>query len=151
MRVYIAATAKDLSAAELTPARVHAVTPAVQAELPGEDEEMLELVAFLAAADESVILVAERSDRPRRVVIAADVDARGLAPAEDPEDIATAMLPQGPIGWDAIAAIHVDDAFAESTVAKAARGDEQSADDLAEIDLAWYDATERVDAREFLG
>lgn len=150
MRVYIAATARDLSADELAPTRVHAVTPAVHAELPDEDEEMLELVAFLAAADESVILIGERSERPRRVVISADVDTRALAPSGDPEDLATVMVPAGPVGWHTVAAIHVDDADAEERVAAAAAGDGQAADEVSEIDLAWYDASEREDARDFL-
>ena len=151
MRVYLAATAADLSAPELLPERVHAVTPAVRAELPEEDEEMLELVAFLAAADESVVLVGARGDRPRRVVISADLDARALAPSEDPENIATAMVPAGPVAWDAVAAIHVDDADAEARVSAAAGGDGAAADEVAEIDLAWYDVSEVAELRSLLG
>lgn len=142
MRVYVPATASDLLRDELAVEQVHAVTAAARVELPGEDEEMLELVAFLAAADESVVLVGERGDRPRRVVVSADLDARELELAPG-DAVATAMIPAGPISWDSVAAIHVDDAGAEEQVAAAAAGDGEAADLVAEIDLAWYDATER--------
>lgn len=151
MRVYLPATASDLAADELLPERVHAVTAAVHAELPDEDEEMLELVAFLAAADESVVLVGQRGDRPRRVVISADLDPRGLALSDDPEDPATVMVPAGPVRWADVAAIHVDDEAAEEHVTAASTGDSEAADLVAEIDLTWYDVTERDEAKLFLG
>ncbi|MGM0385641.1 MAG: DUF6912 family protein [Actinomycetota bacterium] len=142
MRVYLPATASDLAATELRPAVVHAVTPALRTELPGEDEETLELVAFLAAADDSVRLVAERSAPPRRVVLAAEIPDADLAPGS-PDALETVRLPRGPLPWDTVVSIHVDEPDAAPQVAAAAAGDEAAFDALGEQDLQWFDVTER--------
>lgn len=142
MRVYLPATATDLVARELRPAVVHAVTPALRGELPGEDTETLELVAFLAAADDSVRLIADRAAPPRRVVLAADVPDTALA-AASPDALETVRIPRDPIPWDAVVSIHVDEPDAAAQVAAAAAGDEGAFDALGERDLLWFDVTER--------
>lgn len=143
MRVYVPATAHDLSRPELRPARVHAVTPAVRAELPGEDEETLELVAFLAAADDSVRLLAGQGAPPRRVVLAADLPGSRLRPGGE-DELETVMVPVGDLAWDVVKSIHVDEADASAQVAAAAAGDEEAFDALGERDLLWFDVTERA-------
>ncbi len=150
MRVYIPATRHDLDADVLEPLRVHAVTPQLQEELADDDEEVLELVAFLAAADESVQLIAERNDLARRVVISADVEPGGLVPPAAGE-LETILLPTWSIRWEQVAAIHADDALASDDVAAAAQGDDDAFERLGEHEMLWYDATERDDLRAQLG
>jgi hypothetical protein len=106
MRVYLPAVAADLTE-DLRPPLVHAVTPAVRAEFPGEDEETLELIAFLAAADDSVRLIAERSAPPRRVVLAADGPVLPSNPGGE-DELATVLVPDGPCPWDSVVSIHVE-------------------------------------------
>ena len=55
MRIYLPATAADLSAAEISPRTAHAATQALVAALPEEDEEGLEVSASLCAADSSLV------------------------------------------------------------------------------------------------
>lgn len=141
MRVYLPATLRDLAAAVLEPFRVHGVTPALRRELSEDDDEMLELVAFLAAADDSVRLISERGDRPLRIVIAADVPDPELGPAGEHE-IETALEPRLPIPWELVAAVHVDEEAAGDEVAAAAGGDEAAFERLGERELLWYDASE---------
>ncbi len=118
------------------------MTPALRGELPGEDTETLELVAFLAAADDSVRLIAARAAPPRRVVLAADVPDTALASAS-PDALETVRIPRDPISWDAVVSIHVDEPDAAAQVAAAAAGDEGAFDALGERDLLWFDVTER--------
>nr|NLD41192.1 hypothetical protein [Actinomycetales bacterium] len=150
MRVYLPATLQDLAAAALEPARVHGVTPALRRELSEDDDEMLELVAFLAAADDSVRLVSERGDRPLRIVIAADVPDPELGPAGE-QEIETALAPRLPIRWELVAAVHADEEAAEGEVAAAAGGDEAAYERLGERELLWYDAAELDQLRAQLG
>ncbi|HHW82893.1 MAG TPA: hypothetical protein GX743_03580 [Actinomycetales bacterium] len=150
MRIYLPATLEDLSADTLVAARVHAVTAQLRRELPDDDEEMLELVAFLAAADDSVRLIAERGASPRRLVISADVLDGSVGPAPS-EDIETALIPGGPVPWELVVAVHVDDAEASEEVSAAAAGDEGAFDALGERELLWYDASELEELRAELG
>lgn len=151
MRIYIAATAADLRADELRPATVHAVTEGLRAALPGDDEETLELIALLAAADESVHLIGARGDVPRRVVLAADLPDELLGRA--PEDaIETALVPSAPVPWAHVVSVHVDEEEARDEVAAAAAGDADAFERSGERDLLWFDVTERDDvARDLLG
>lgn len=141
MRIYIPATAADLRG-PLEPNHVHAVTPGLRAALPGEDEETLELVAFLAAADDSLRLVAGRGAVPRRVVVSADVAGDALTQPGD-EAIETALVPSGPIPWSAVVSIHVDDPGARAEIAAAAGGDADAFERAGELDMLWFDVTER--------
>ncbi|QQO78302.1 hypothetical protein [Actinomyces sp. HMT897] len=147
MRVYLPATAADLTAPALSPRTAHAATAALAAALPEEDQEGLEVSASLCAADSSLV----RLSRPeadgladRRVVIAADVvpeHVRELAPDED-------VLPgtvqvTAPVPWDDVASLLVDEAAAEADVRAARGGDEAAFERAAEADLLWYDVCER--------
>lgn len=147
MRVYLPATAADLTAPALSPRTAHAPTASLAAALPEEDQEGLEVSASLCAADSSLV----RLSRPeadglvdRRVVIAADVvpeHVRELAPDED-------VLPgtvqvTAPVPWDDVASLLVDEAAAEADVRAARGGDEAAFERAAEADLLWYDVCER--------
>lgn len=143
MRVYIPATREDLHADDLAPELVHAVTPALRALSPEEDEEVLEAVAYLAAADDSTRLVGARSSVPQRVVLAADVPASSLLSPTGPA-LETALAPAGPIPWDAVVSVHVDEVAARPEIAAAARGDEAAFERSVDLDLLWFDATERA-------
>lgn len=140
MRVYLPATLADLAADSLTSSRpAHALTAALRAALPGEDDEGLELSAFLAAADASAALVGERGDAPYRVVVSAEVDA--AAPAEK------ALLPSevvlvGEVRWSEVVSVHVDAPETAQDVALAAAGDSDALDRAAEADLLWHDVSE---------
>ena len=61
MRIYIPATAADLSAPESSARPAHAATAQLARALPEEDEEGLEMLASLCAADASLVLLAEPS------------------------------------------------------------------------------------------
>ncbi|MHB1064740.1 MAG: DUF6912 family protein [Georgenia sp.] len=145
MRVYLPATAADLHESPITARWAHAVTTALRGELPDEDEEGLEITASLAAADDSVRLVATTGGVPRRVVVAADVpDGSVRAPEVLAEDqLPTAVELVGPVGWDVVVAILVDEARAAADVAAAAAGDDVAFERAAERDLLWYDVIER--------
>lgn len=62
MRIYVPVTAADLVADELSPRQVHGVTAAQQAEFPAADQEYLELVATVYAADDAMDLLAEQRE-----------------------------------------------------------------------------------------
>ncbi|MFC7406360.1 DUF6912 family protein [Georgenia alba] len=155
MRIYLPATAGDLADdAGVTPRWAHTVTGALRREMPDEEDEGLEMTATLAAADDSVRLLAGavRADTassllvPRRVVAAADVPDDAVAPAgADGDRLPTAVRLRETVTWDHVVALLVDEAAAEEDVAAAAAGDEEALERSAERDLLWYDVTERVD------
>ena len=64
MRIYLPASLDQLDPASgpLTARRAHAVTPALRAMFSDEDDEGLEYAAQLAAADDSLELLADRPD-----------------------------------------------------------------------------------------
>lgn len=144
MRIYVPATIGDLrDPAGLGPRGAHALTGALRAALAGEDDEAGEFQALLAAAAASVDLLAERPDEPAlRVVVAADVD--GVQPDPRAAQPSAVRAPQVP--WDAVVSFHVDDPddpAAHDLVRRAARGEAGARDAAEDLDLLWYDVTER--------
>jgi hypothetical protein len=159
MRVYLPTTLTALPAVlkegELGPAPLHgyAVTPALREAYASGDEEELEYVAMLAAARESVRLLAADPEPPRR---------RAVLAAEVPDDDVTWMVQTGfpgegepaavsvgtVIPVSKVAAGHVDDVAAEADVAAAAdasaladAGDEDAqftVDGAEGHELGWY-------------
>ena len=101
MRIYIPATAADLSAPEISACSAHAATAQLVRVLPEEDEEGLEMSASLCAADASLVLLAEPSAdgaADRRIVIAADVDAKAVRElAIGPDALPETMELLGPV------------------------------------------------------
>lgn len=142
MRIYLPATASELSAPDGLQARAaHAVTPALRQAAPGESEEDLEVAAFLEAADASLARLSTE-DPPLRVVVSADV---GTAP---PTDEALTEVSAPAVAWDAVVSIHVDDPSdgeTQNLVRAAVGGDESAIEAAADLDLLWYDATERTE------
>lgn len=167
MRIYVPATLDELEGAVISTAgarwdvparRAHAVTPALVRELPDEDDESREYEAFLAAADDSLVLVASRRTAvPLRVVVSVDVpDAEVTVPdgADEPSAVDVAAL----TGVAAVA-VHVDEPEAAPDVrAVLAAADEENDAERAgaasetaldaalqrvtDRDLLWYDPTE---------
>ncbi|WP_172119733.1 DUF6912 family protein [Actinomyces faecalis] len=155
MRIYLPATAADLSADEISPRTAHAATAALAAALPDEDEEGLEVSASLCAADSSLVRLAEPEAvgaADRRVVVAADVEAaqvRELAVEGDvlPGTVEVVAV----VSWDEVAALLVDDVEAEADVRLARTGDEEAFERAADADLLWFDVSEREHLAAQLG
>ncbi|WP_315097577.1 DUF6912 family protein [uncultured Cellulomonas sp.] len=145
MRIYLPASLDQLgtSAGPLAARRVHAVTPALRALFPDEDDEGLEFAAQLAAADDSLELLATRPDAPQlRLVVSADVPDAVLQPLTDEEDVPSAVELVAEVEQSDVICVHVDEPGASADVVRAAHGDEDAVDRLDERDLLWYDATE---------
>lgn len=147
MRIYLPATAADLAADTLTARRAHAATASLQAALPEEDEEGLEVSASLCAADASVMLLAEPEAAglvDRRIVIAADVDSEDVRELPVDDDILPGTVEVTvEVAWDQVAAILMDEAAIEADVKLAREGDEEALERTADADLLWFDVVER--------
>jgi hypothetical protein len=134
-RVYLPATAADLDALAdgrpLGPAPVaaHAVTPALGRPGLTTDEEELEHLAWVAAAEEAAGVAAGG----RRVVVSADVEAGSVSHPTSPEVPSRVELTE-PVLRRQVVSIHVDE--------------DPGAEDPA--DLLWYDVTELDDVRALL-
>jgi hypothetical protein len=158
MRVYLPTTLTALPAmlkeGELGPVPLHgyAVTPALREAYASGDEEELEYVAMLAAARESVRLLAADPEVPRRrVVLAADVpddNVAWIAYDDDPAAVSVGAV----IAAGKVVSGHVDDVAAEADVAAAAdasaladAGDEDAqftVDGAEGHELGWYASQE---------
>ncbi|PWD52150.1 hypothetical protein C8046_17365 [Serinibacter arcticus] len=148
MRLYVPAVLSDLAAPELTPRPACAVTPALRSALPEEDEEGLELSAFLSAADLAVLRLADAADAlpavPRRVVVALEVPDTtplGAVPG-DLVELASVVGEIPATGWSAVVSIHVDEPEAADAV-RAALTDDAAFEELGEVDLLWFHPSER--------
>jgi hypothetical protein len=158
MRVYLPSTlltlAEDLKNGEIapTPARAFAVTPALREAYASGDEEELEYVATIAAARQSLRLLADDPSAPRRrVVLAVDVPEREVSWSPDGDEPASVLIVV-PVPVAAVVSGHVDTAEAEADVAAAADAiaDADAGDEDAEFtvdgaeghELAWYAAQE---------
>ena len=164
MRIYVPATLDELTGAAVTaggarwdlPARVvHAVTPALAAAYPEDDDEGHEYAAFLAAADDSLALVAARPAAvPLRAVVSLDVPDGVVTPAraEPGADTAESAVEAAAVPGVEIVAVHVDEPEAAAdvrAVLAAADGPDDQDDALdaalervTDRDLLWYDPTE---------
>jgi hypothetical protein len=157
VRVYLPATTTVLrslvEAGQLgpPPLTAFAVTPALREWYLDDDIEALEYAAMLEAARASLrLLDADPQAQRRRVVVSADVPDGEVAIRDD-VDRGVVML-AAPVALAAVAAAHVDDASAESTVAAAAgvtiEADLGSAsaaelvDDAEGYELGWYATSE---------
>jgi len=130
----------------------HAVTSGLREWFAEGDEEELEYVAFTRAAQESLHLLRRDPQAPRRrAVISVDI-AEGGFTAVDRELGASAVRVSGPVGFAAVAAVHVDGDHAEAAVAaatevveKATAGDRDAqftVDEATDHELEWYDPSE---------
>ena len=154
VRIYVPTTVSGLAALHSTgrlapaPLSAHAVTPALRASWVGADDEELEYAVLMAAAFDSLQLIAATSGEPRRVVVVADVDDAVAQPGAD--DTAVTVSVELPIAQ--CSAVHVDDADAEGEIVlalerlpEAAAGDERALADvsLVEHELMWF-ATQEI-------
>jgi hypothetical protein len=179
MRIYVPATLDELDSAVVTGSttrwtvtarRAHAVTAALVAVLPEEDAEGREYAAFLAAADDSLELVAARARVPLlRVVVSLDVPETVVAlpggggfdgGADDGQSAPSTVLVTRDVRDVSVIAVHVDEPQAAADIravlaAADEESDAESTSDLAETsalddalqrvadrDLLWYDASE---------
>ncbi|WP_020520102.1 DUF6912 family protein [Catelliglobosispora koreensis] len=154
MRVYLPATTAHLAqlreAAEISQPGVaaHAVTPALREWYAEGDDEELEYVAFTRAAQEALRLLHSDHEAPRRrVVISADVVPNVVTVVN--QDLGTSAVQLAyPIPLNAVAAIHIDAAEAETDVAAAAEAVDAAAagdpdaqftvDSAEDHELLWY-------------
>jgi hypothetical protein len=154
VRIYVPTTVAGLAALHATgrlapaPISAHAVTAALRGSWPGADEEELEYAVLMAAAFDSLQLIAAGSGEPRRVVVVADVADADTRPG--PED--TAVIATAEVSLGQCSAVHVDDADAEGEIVlaltrlpDAAAGDERALADvsLVEHELMWF-ATQEI-------
>jgi hypothetical protein len=149
MRTYLPATLDELDGpADLAPRRGFAVTAALSAALPDEDEEAREFAAHLAAADESLALLARRPDSPAlRLVVTVDLDDADVVVLDATPDAGPDVAPgevevATVIPWSRVACVHVDEPATSADVRAALAGDAAAAERLEEADLLWYDVTE---------
>jgi len=164
VRLYVPATTADLlpadapidAAAGATPSLrrlASAVTPGLRAALPDEDDEGLELSAFLTAADLSVLEIAATGAPPRRVVLAVEADAGTVRDGEVPAGLADLPSIVGVVdlAWRDVVAIHLDDdAPATAALVRRAVDEEAALEELGEVDLQWFDPSELGDLRVLL-
>ncbi len=153
MRLYLPATLDELDepsdagatpgTIDLAPRRAHAVTAALRAALPDEDEEGLEFAAQLAAADDALLLLAGRPQAPAlRLVVTVEVPDGLVAPVADPSAAASAVELTAPAPRDRLVCVHVDEPEARPDIVRALSGEAAGVEALVERDLLWYDATE---------
>jgi hypothetical protein len=145
VRIYLPTTldALDHLGPEIGPAPAHAVTEALRAALPDEDDEGWEFSATLAAADDSLGMLAADPDGPRlRLVVAADVPDHLVEVDSSPDAPVSAVRLLASVPRDSIVSAHVDEPAAARDVVAAIAGDEPARERLEERDLLWYDLTE---------
>ena len=141
MRIYLPASLADLASEEGLDGRAaFAVTAAVREMAPELDEEGLEYLAFLAAADAAIDL-----GEVSRIVVAADARAQ--------ETDATGVVNVAEVAWKDVVSIHIDDLTDPALLAdiRAAQvGDDAARERANAADLLWYDAAERADVTTLL-
>jgi hypothetical protein len=144
VRIYLPTTLDELDATDLPARRGHAVTGALRAALPDEDDEGLEFAAQLMAADDSFDLLRSSTAAPRlRVVVSLDVPDERVTAVTDDEDGAPSLVEMtGAVPVSELVCVHVDEPGARADVEAALAGDEAATERLDDADLLWYDATE---------
>lgn len=152
MRLYVPATLDELDTVTVTaragwwdvpPRGAHAVTAALVAALPDEDDETREYAAFLAAADASLMLVAGSADAaPVRVVVTVEVPEHAVSDAAG--EVAPSGVDVAAVPGTRVEAIHVDEPEAAADVRAVLAAID------ADDDEALESATSRVDERDLL-
>lgn len=153
MRVYLGVTLGELAAAMTqggfgpAPVLACAVTPTLREWYAEGDLEELEYAATTDAAKVSLAkLAAAPGEKPRRVVVAADVGDNAVKPDNSGGRSAVQVFDIIPL--EQIASVHVDEAEAEPVVRAAAEawpaaeaGDDDAAftvDEASGFELLWY-------------
>lgn len=152
MRLYVPATLNELDSVSGTsmsfePRRAHTATAALVKAYEAEgisDIEEVEFGAFMAAADDSLMLIAEQPDVPwKRFIISVDVPDAAVkaAPRDDETPISAVDIVEN-VGPLKIVCVHVDEPDAAGDVQGVFEGKEEAIIALNERDLLWYDASE---------
>ncbi|MBB2922944.1 DUF6912 family protein [Cellulomonas cellasea] len=150
MRIYLPATLDELGTSPdpaggttFAARRAHAVTDALRAALPDEDDEGLEYAAQLAAADDALLRIAAHPGVPElRLVLSADVPDAAVTLATGEDDAPSAVDVTVDVLLRDVACGHVDEPEAAADVRAALTGDASAVERLSERDLLWYDASE---------
>ncbi len=164
MRLYVPATLDELDSAAVTarattwtvPARhAHAVTATLASALPQEDDEGLEWHAFLAAAHDSLLLVAGSPGVvPLRAVVTVEVPDDDVADeADDGAGAPSRVRVTADVAGVPLVAVHVDEPAAAPDLQAVldlavsdAPGAQDALDDaiqrVTDRDLLWYDPSE---------
>ena len=137
VRIFFTLSYEGLGRDELEVPLAHAVTDQLRAAFPEEDDEELDMIALLAAADDSIAVI---GDEPFRIVVAADVAATYVGTYAYP----SLERPSRAVLWNDVAAIFADEEEAADDVTAARHGDAEAFDRCADWDLLWYDPTERA-------
>ncbi|VEI13720.1 DUF6912 family protein [Trueperella bialowiezensis] len=148
MRIYIPLEPADLQS-DISPRLVHGVTPQLKSAVPHEDAEGWEMIATLAAADDSfrrlrdaVQQLGDAANPLRRMLCVAEVADTVVAPADQ---LPTALTLSEPVSWDDVETILIDEPGYDDLIQRALDGDEQAFIASGDIDLLWYDVVERSD------
>ncbi|WP_425956370.1 DUF6912 family protein [Xylanimonas sp. McL0601] len=157
MRLYVPATLDELDSAAVTattatwtvPGRpAYAVTVALAVSLPGEDEEGLEWYAFLAAAHDSLLRVAEAPDGVRlRVVVTVEVPDDVVQTPRDAGTAASQVCVTDDLPGTQVVAVHVDEPDASLDIIDVL---DAAASEAPDADAALDDAIQRVTDRDLL-
>src|SRR5699024_173985 len=142
------ATLTELCATHGPSARTgRAVTEQLRAP-PGEqdDDETPELGALVLAAAHSLHLL-PAADAARPVVVAADVPPAPVRTTAADADEEPGQVQVPALGWDHGVSFHVDEPTSAVTqlVQNARTGQDGARQQVEELDLLWYDATERAE------
>ncbi|MFP7696241.1 DUF6912 family protein [Trueperella sp. LYQ143] len=148
MRLYIPLIASEL-AAPVSARIAHGVTARLRQAIPNEDDEGWEMIATLAAADDSLRLMsnAPHEQCRRRLVAIAETDV----PCSDDPQLPTALQMSASVSWDQVVSILVDEPGQHALISQAIAGDEAAFLACGDIELLWYDVCERADLMRELG
>lgn len=103
-----------------------------------------EYMATLAAADDSLRLIGQNPDTERRRVVAvAEVPDTAVAVAVDAQ-LPTEMDLFSQVRWKNVESFHIDLPGSEDLVERAIAGDEDAFMATGDIELLWFDITERL-------
>lgn len=142
MRVYLPVTLTELADPAGPSARqARAVTRSLRTALgTGADEETCEYAAMMLAAEDSLALLTD-DDPARRVVAAADVPDGQVRTGDE---VARVSVPA--VDWSQVVSCHADenDDGVRTLVSAARRGEQQAQAKVADLELLWYDVTERA-------
>lgn len=156
MRLYVPATLSELDSVsggkiDFQPRRAHTATKQLIAEMAEHDVtdlEEVEYIAQLAAADDSLMLVAQNPHEPwLRLVISVDVPDGAVTPAQGTDEDGH-ELPSSAVDINQslpgipVVCVHVDEMEAAQDIQGVLEGDEAAMERLSERDLLWYDVTE---------
>lgn len=157
MRIYLPATLAEIpdiqvavdgqASMTVNPRRAHALTGALRLAYQDEENEGLEFVALLAAADDDLELLAQQPSAPQlRLVLTLEVpdDAVTLATADVAVLSPSALEITKTVDRAVVVCAHVDEPEAAQDIKAALAGDDSAVERIVDRDLLWYDTSEFV-------